>query len=87
MSAAQDVIAFVLVLTVIGVLGGVGIYINEKVSDKTALVSGDHFYNASEDMVDTVETGWDFTEIIVLAIAAGIILMAVFGVIGGFIRI
>ena len=54
---AREVIGFIMVLAIIGILGMVSIYINEKVADKTALVSGDTFYNASQDVVASVETG------------------------------
>jgi len=84
---AREVIGFIMVLAIIGILGMVSIYINEKVADKTALVSGDTFYNASTDVVASVETGWDFTEIVIIAIAAGLIIAAIFGVIGGYIKL
>lgn len=84
---ARDIIGYIMVLTIVGILGGVSIYINEKVADKTALTASDTYYNASLDVVATVETGWDFTEIVILAVAAGLIIAAIFGVIGGFIKI
>lgn len=84
---AREVIGFIMVLAIIGILGMVSIYINEKVADKTALGVNDTFYNASKDVVATVETGWDFTEIVIIAIAAGLIIAAIFGVIGGYIKL
>lgn len=107
---ARDIIGYIMVLTIVGILGGVSIYINEKVADKTALsclkadgtagnktadgycavggnTTGDTYYNSSINLISTVETGWDFTEIVILAVAAGLIIAAIFGVIGGFIRI
>ncbi len=76
---SNNVLGFIVVLALIGIIGGVTMYISEKVADKTALVSGDHYFNASEDVIDSVETGWDFTEIIVLALATGIVLTAIIG--------
>ena len=87
MAEADDVINFVMILVMIGVLGTVGLYINEQISDKAALVSGDTYYNASTNVVGTVETGWDFTEIVILAIAAGLILGAIFAIFGGGIKL
>lgn len=84
---AREVIGFIMVLAIVGILGTVSIYINEKVADKTALTATDTYYNASQDVVASVETGWDFTEIVIIAIAAGLIIAAIFGVIGGFIKI
>jgi len=75
-----------MVITILGILGTIGVYTNEKVSDKTALVSGDTYYNASLDVVDTVETGWDFASIVVLVAAAAVILGMLFGVFGGYMR-
>ena len=62
---AREVIGFIMVLAIIGILGMVSIYINEKVADKTALTCTDltnltgcdTFYNASKDVVASVETG------------------------------
>jgi len=34
-------------------------------------------------VVGTIETGWDFTEIVILAVAAGLILGAIFAIFGG----
>ena len=84
---AREVIGFIMVLAIIGILGTVSIYINEKVADKTALTVNDTYYNASQDVVASVETGWDFTEIVIIAIAAGLIIAAIFGVIGGYIKL
>ena len=85
--AGNGVIGFIMLLVMVGVLGTVGLYINDKISDKAALVSGDTYYNASQNVVGTVETGWDFTEIVVLAIAAGLILGAIFAIFGGGIKL
>jgi len=85
--ADNGVVGFIMILVMVGVLGTVGLYINEKISDKAALESGDTYYNASENVVSTVETGWDFTEIVVLAIAAGLILGAIFAIFGGGIKL
>ncbi len=87
MADTGEIIGFIMILALVGILGTVSIYINEKVSDKTALVSGDTYYNASQDVVSTVESGWDFTEIVIIAIAAGLIIAAIFGVIGGYIKL
>ncbi len=87
MADAGEIIGFIMILALVGILGTVSIYINEKVSDKTGLVSGDTYYNASQDVVSTVESGWDFTEIVIIAIAAGLIIAAIFGVIGGYIKL
>jgi len=80
---ANGVIQFIFVLVMVGILGTVGLYMNEKVSDKAGLTAGDTYYNASTNVVSTVETGWDFTEIVILALAAGLILSAIFAVFGG----
>ena len=85
--AGNGVIGFIMILVMVGVLGTVGLYINEEISDKAALTSGDTYYNASQNVVGTVETGWDFTEIVVLAIAAGLILGAIFAIFGGGIKL
>ncbi len=45
----------------------------------TGGVNADYYFNASGDVIDSVETGWDFTEIVVLAIATGIVLVAIIG--------
>jgi len=89
--AGNGVIGFIMILVMVGVLGTVGLYINEKISDKAALTCTDltnktgcdTYYNASTNVVGTVETGWDFTEIVILAIAAGLILGAIFAIFGG----
>jgi len=83
MAQADDVINFIMILVMVGVLGTVGLYINEEISDKAALTDGDTYYNASTNVVGTVETGWDFTEIVILAVAAGLILGAIFAIFGG----
>lgn len=67
-----------LVVIVLGILGMVGVNIMEKTSDKTALTANDTFYNASLDVVDTVETGYDYMPLILLAIAAGLVITAIF---------
>ena len=107
---AKEIIGFIMILALIGILGTVTIYINEKVSDKTALTclkadgtagnktsdgrcavggntTADTYYNASQNVSGTVETGWSFTEIIVIAVAAALIIAAIFSVIGGYIRL
>lgn len=72
------VIQLVLVIVLVGIIALVGVYILEKISDKTALTGTDTFTNASNDTVDAVETGFDFLEIIILAIVAGIVILAIF---------
>ena len=82
--AFADIIRIGMILTVLGVIGTVGIYINENVSDKAALVDGDTYYNASQDVVGSVETGWDFVEILVLVAIAAVIIGMLMAVIPGF---
>lgn len=61
-------------IVIMGIVSQIGIYILEKVSDKTALVHGDTFMNASNDSVDAVETGFDFQEILILGVIASAII-------------
>ncbi len=72
------VIQLVLVIVLVGIIALVGVYILEKIADKTALTSTDTFSNASNDTVDAVETGFDFLEIIILSIVAGLVILAIF---------
>lgn len=76
--AFGDALRIGLILVVLGVLGMVGIFINEKVADKVGLTENDTFYNASEDVVDSIETGWDFMEIMVMVMIASVIIGLLF---------
>lgn len=56
----------------------------------TALAGGtatDTYYDTSQNVSGSVETGWSFTEIIVIALAAALIIAAIFSVIGGYIKL
>jgi hypothetical protein len=72
------VIQLTLVIALVGIISMVSVYILEKIADKTALTSTDTFSNASNDSVAAVTTGFDFLEIIILAIVAGIVILAIF---------
>ncbi len=73
------------VTTLTAITGGTAITIT--LADNTANVTSsgmsggtnkDTFYDSQDDAVDAVETGFDFLEIIILAIVAGIIILAIF---------
>jgi nicotinamide riboside transporter PnuC len=53
----------------------------------TGGVNSATFYDTSQNVSDTVETGWDFTEIVIIAVAAALIIAAIFSVVGGYIKI
>ena len=53
----------------------------------TGGVNTDTYYDASQNIVASVETGYDFTEIVIIAAAAALIIAAIFGVIGGYIKL
>ncbi len=50
-------------------------------------VDEDTYYDASQNVSGSVESGWDFTEIVIIAAAAALIIAAIFGVIGGYIKL
>ncbi len=53
----------------------------------TGGVDKDTYYDASQNVSGSVESGWDFTEIVIIAAAAALIIAAIFGVIGGYIKL
>ncbi len=56
-------------------------------STLTGGLATDTYYNASQNVSDSVESGYDFTEIIIIAAAAALIIAAIFSVIGGYIKL
>lgn len=76
--AMGTVVQLALVIVLVGIVSLVGVYILEKVSDKTALTATDTFYYSADNVTNAVETGFSFLEIIILAIVAGIVILAIF---------
>ena len=72
------IVQLALVIVLVGIVSMVGIYILESVADKTALTASDTFFNAADNVTEAVETGFSFMEIIILAVVAGIVILAIF---------
>lgn len=78
-----DAVNIVLSLVVIGVAGAIGLFIMDRVSTTTGTPTNQAIRNASNSTFSTVDTGFSFVVILVIAFIGTIALGYIYGMLPG----
>ena len=74
-----DIIAIVIGIVVIGVAGAIGIFIMDKIVTVTGTPSNSALANSSTSLLNTIDTGFSFIVILLIAVVGAIAIGTISG--------
>lgn len=80
LARVDDVTGVGMALFILVVIGAVSVYVANEIYGIASVTSGSDFYTASQKVVSVMNTGWSMMLIVVIAILAGIIILAIRGI-------
>lgn len=79
----QDLPGVMIVLVVAGVVGFIGLQVMSTTIDTAGLASGDPLYNASQALVEAIDSAWGLVGVAFIVVILAVIVVYLYGLRGG----
>lgn len=79
----QDLPGVMIVLVVAGVVGFIGLQVMSTTIDTAGLAIGDPLYNASQALVEAIDSAWGLVGVAFIVVILAVIVVYLYGLRGG----